>query len=399
MPAKISLTKKAIEALPVPEAGRAYHYDNRVAGLAICVTASGAKSFYLYRWSNGKPTRVRIASWPDITVEQARDRAEVLNAELAQGGDPQARKRAARIGSTLGDLFDCWLEHHGKPHLKTWGESQRIFKNFLGDWKGRRLDTITSGEVQALHTRLGKEHGHYAANRLRALLHTLFAKAGDVGFAGANPVAGVQKFREKSRERFLQGDEMPRFFAALEAEPSETIRDCIVVALLTGARKGNVLTMRWEELQLDVGIWSIPEQKNGERLTLPLGAEVVEILTRRKAASDREWVFPGRRKSGHLVNIAKNWQAVLKRAGIADLHIHDLRRTLGSWQAATGASLPIIGKSLGHKSASATMIYARLNLDPVRQSVGVATAAIMAAAKNGTNGTEGASNGEAKTES
>src|SRR6185503_5001402 len=93
-----------------------------------------------------------------------------------------------------------------------------------------------------------------------------------------------------------------------------------------------------------------------------------------------QYVFPGSGKSGHLEEPKKGWQRILTRAGIADLRIHDLRRTLGSWQAKQGASLAIIGKSLNHKNQNTTAIYARLDLDPVRDSVNTATSAMMAAA-------------------
>ena len=116
-------------------------------------------------------------------------------------------------------------------------------------------------------------------------------------------------------------------------------------------------------------------------MTVALSPKAIEILERRKDASNGgEWVFPGLGSTGHLVEPKAAWQRICKRAGIEDLRIHDLRRTLGSWQAATGASLPVIGKSLGHKSLGATQVYARLNIDPVRIAVNRAVDAMMLAA-------------------
>ena len=112
---------------------------------------------------------------------------------------------------------------------------------------------------------------------------------------------------------------------------------------------------------------------------MTLTPEVVEILRERQDC-DPVWVFPGTGVTGHLVEPKKAWKRVLERAGIADLRIHDLRRTLGSWQAKTGASLVIVGKSLNHKSPSTTAIYARLDLDPIRASVERATGAMLTAA-------------------
>ena len=106
--------------------------------------------------------------------------------------------------------------------------------------------------------------------------------------------------------------------------------------------------------------------------------DAYQSLKRRKKDADSVWVFPGTGKEGHLVDPKKAWLRITKRGGFEDLRIHDLRRTLGSWLAASGVSLPIIGKTLGHKSSQSTQIYARLNLDPVRESLKKATDAMFA---------------------
>jgi integrase len=154
-----------------------------------------------------------------------------------------------------------------------------------------------------------------------------------------------------------------------------------MLSLLTGQRKSNMLAMRWDELNLSRAEWRIPKTKNGEPLTVHLPPQAIDILQTRNAQSDSEWVFPGSGKAGHLADPKKAWKRILERAEIKDLRIHDLRRTLGSWQTALGASGFIVGKSLGHKSMQATAVYARLNLDPVRDSVNAAADAMFKAGK------------------
>lgn len=134
--------------------------------------------------------------------------------------------------------------------------------------------------------------------------------------------------------------------------------------------------MRWKDINFHTATWRIEETKNGEAQTIHLPHQAVELLKARKLESDSPWVFPGSGASGHLADPKKAWARILKEAGIENLRIHDLRRTLGSYQAATGANGYIIGKSLGHKSQQSTAIYARLNLDPVRESVNKATDAM-----------------------
>ena len=188
-----------------------------------------------------------------------------------------------------------------------------------------------------------------------------------------NCAIGFKKFKEKSRDRFLQPDELPRFFKALSDEPNEAARDFFMISLLTGARKSNTLAMHWRDINFTTETWRIEDTKNSESQTIHLPKEAVDILKERKIYSESPWVFEGSGKSGHLADPKKAWMRILKEAGIDNLRIHDLRRTLGSYQAATGANGYIIGKSLGHKSQQSTAIYARLNLDPVRESVNKAT--------------------------
>lgn len=140
------------------------------------------------------------------------------------------------------------------------------------------------------------------------------------------------------------------------------------------------LAMRWDQINLEQGEWYIPNTKNKTPQTIPLTEEAIVILQRRKQAVTSEYVFPSTGSTGHLMEPKLGWQRILARAEVANLRIHDLRRTLGSWQARTGASLAIIGKSLNHKSPQATAIYVRLDLDPVRASVEKATKAIFNAA-------------------
>jgi len=199
----------------------------------------------------------------------------------------------------------------------------------------------------------------------------------------ANPAQRITQFKEVSRERFLQPDELKNFFQAVADEKNETIRDYILISLLTGARRSNVLSMQWGEISFERAEWRIPETKNGTSHTLPITTQAMQILKQRKELKDSNFVFSGTGKSGHLVEPKKGWIRIKDRAGIKDLRLHDLRRSLGSWQAITGASLTIIGKTLAHMDVSTTAIYARLNNDPVREAMETATRAMMNAGKQG----------------
>lgn len=381
---RFSFNLTELTRLEPPARGRRHVYDTRCPGLTLCVTPAGTKTFYLYRRVQGRPQRTHLGRFPGMTVEQARKRAAVLNAEIAEGGDPQQRKRRLREEVTLGELFEHYMETHAKVHKRSWQEDERLFRQFLAPWAHRRASSVTRSMVQALHAKVGRDNGRYSANRLLALLSTVFNKTADAHAGLANPTTGITRFREESRDRFMDGEEVARFFKALAEEPNPLYRDFFVVCLLTGARRRNVQAMRWSDADLDRGIWRVSgaESKSGQPLVVVLPEPVVVLLRSRRAQVDSQYVFPARSRSGHLVEPRFAWLRILERAGLEELRIHDLRRTLGSWQAANGTSLPIIGRALGHRDPNTTSVYARLNLDPVRAAVDAAARAMLTAAAN-----------------
>lgn len=377
---KLSFTKAAIENLPQPAAGWTYHYDTKVRGLAIGVSFTGAKSFVVYRKVQGRPERITLGRYPDLTIEQARGKAQAINAAIAHGENPADKKRAARKEMTFGALFAEYLERHAKHNKRTWEEDRDVFGRHLGALGKLKLSAVKRSDIAAIHSHIGKEHPR-TANKALALVSSIFGRAIEWGlWDSRNPARGIKRFKEHSRDRFLQADELPRFFQAVTEEPNDTIRDYVLISLLTGARRSNVLAMQREDISFDRGEWRIQHTKNGIPQTVTLSPEALAILANRKPAEPSGFVFPGPGKTGHLKEPRKGWERILMRAGIQDLRIHDLRRTLGSWQAKTGASLTIIGKSLNHKSPVTTAVYARLDLDPVRESVQKATNAMLAAA-------------------
>jgi len=382
---KTRFTKTAIAGLS-PGESRYFIYDSETPNLAVCVSPAGRKTFYRCGKVRGRAMRVHLGAWPAITVQVARKLTLKVSAEIANGIDPQAEKRTARNEPTLRDLFEWYLEHHAKPHLspRTWQGDEQRFRTYLSQWSTRRLSQITRTEIVSLHTRLGATIP-VGANKVINLLRVLFRHGIRIGWCKANPAADIKRFKQQPRERYLQPDELPKFFAALE-HVSPLIRDFLLMCLFSGARRGNVQAMRWEDIDIDAGVWQIPAEQSKSRrsMRIVLPAAATEILQRRVSESSSEWVFPGRgSKTGHIAEPKRGWNRVRELAGIGDVRLHDLRRTLGSWQAAGGSSLAIIGKSLGHSNPSSTAIYARLNLDPVRESVEKATAAMLDAASDG----------------
>ena len=382
--AKLNFTKAGLESLTIPAKGWAYYYDLKVQGLGVGIGSTGKKSFILYRKINGKPERIAIGPYPDLSIEQARGKASELNAAIANGANPAEIKRGRVVEIVFGELFNQYIERHAKMNKKTWAEDQQRYNQYLAKPLGKKkLSLIDRKLIASIHSNITMAGHPTVANRIIALVSSVYGWALSSGvWEQNNPARGVKKNQEKSRDRFIQGDELPRFFKAVGEEPNETMRDYFLLSLLTGARQANVLAMCWEDISFERAEWRIEETKNGTPQTVTLSPEAMEILHNRKPVEPAEFIFPSERSSasGHLQNPKKAWKRVLDRAGLSNLRIHDLRRTLGSWQAKSGASLAIIGKSLNHKNQNTTAIYARLDLDPVRDSVNTATSAMMAAA-------------------
>jgi integrase len=431
----IRFTKQTIDALPLPPPGKRDTYrEDKTSGLQLRVTSNGVNSWSVFRRTKaGPPQRVTLGKYPDMTIEQARKHAATVVQTIQAGGDPAAIRRAHREEMTFGELFEQYIERHSKPRKLTWKEDETKYKQYLARPLGsKKLSTIGRRDIAQVHSSVSSGHPT-TANRVLALVSSVFGWAISAGlWDKLNPAKGIKRNRERSRDRFLQANELPHFFAALAVEPLETVRDYIWISLLTGARRANVLGMRWRDVSLENAEWRIERTKNGEPQTVMLAPQAVEVLKRRKPQKPAEYVFPGPGEAGHLVEPRKTWKRVLARAQalwfvqalsdaagwhsdataqarseaiadpravltryatqakesgldpaafeLRDLRIHDLRRTLGSWQARAGASLAIIGKSLNHKSVQTTAIYARLDQDPVRQSVERATSEMFAAA-------------------
>ncbi len=389
---RFQFNKERLLTLPTPATGtRATYYDTKTTGLQLRVTPAGVKTFSMYRRTKGGgPERVTLGRFPAMTVEQARKAASTVNSEIEHGANPAEVKRALKAEPTLVEFFTEYGKRHGAKKL-SWRDDQQRFRDYLQKPLGDRKLTMINRQmiVRLLSDAEAAGKATATVRQIRALVSGIFGKAIEWGYLETNPAQGVKVAgRVVSRDRFLQADELPRFFQSLAEEPSIAMRDFILLALLTGARRENLCAMRWAEINLADSVWRIPDTKNGTPQNVTLSPEAVTILQARKEAAKpgAVFVFPGPGASGHMVEPKKAVIRVMERAGIPygrndpnGVTLHDLRRTLGSWQARTGASMAIIGKSLNHKSQQATAIYARLDLDPVRASVNTATAAMMEA--------------------
>jgi hypothetical protein len=179
---RINFTKAALARAEPPAKGqRDYWYDERETGLVMAVTHAGAKTFYLYKRIDGRPERVLLGRFPDLSVENARKLAAKVKGQVAVGANPQADRRAIRDEMTFKALFDEYMEKHSKLHKRSWKYDEREVNKFISHWFKRRISTIEKTDVQRLHAQIGKDSGPYQANRLLERIRSIFNKAADWG--------------------------------------------------------------------------------------------------------------------------------------------------------------------------------------------------------------------------
>ncbi len=426
----IHFRKDILSNLNPPSKGRTYYHDTQTGILSAYLTSKGTFTFYTRKRVSGKDVRIIIGEFPAITIVQARKKAQELIGLVASGKDPYAEKQKEKAqNKTFEELFIEYMERYSRVHKRSWKYDEREVNKFLSHWFKRRLSSITKVEIQLLCEKIYNINGLYQSNRILERIRAMYNKAIEWGWEGTNPTIGIKKYKERSRDRFVFPNEMPFLIKALDEEPNATARDYLWMLLLTGARRTNTLMMRWVDINWEMSFWQIPVTKNGEPVLIPLVDKAKEILVERKKHSNSDWVFPSTEDSTkHLVNFKRAWKHIQQKStialwaqddkysvlidesdlkangyievnnkfecivqkatkqniilpeGLMDVHIHDIRRTFGSYQAITGSSLQIIGKSLGHKSSLSTQVYARLNLDPVRESIEKAMHAMLTTA-------------------
>ncbi len=360
--------------------------DLSCKGLQLRISPNGRKIFRLRIWDSKRKREIRetLGGYPQLSISLARDIVREKYARIIKG-DSDEVALAERI--TLDEAAASWIETYAMQNLKRWQEEERRYARYISPHLGRKIVAdITPEMIEVWRDKLLKQKKERGGDTLskgmvnRAQI-TLSSILGKVCLSGKNPASRVKKFPAKRRNVFLKSQDLELFFAQIEKpETPELLRDYLLLSIYTGARKSNVLAMKWEDIDLQLGIWIIQEEesKNKDSMIVPLTKQAVDILKERRKNKISQWVLPSPRKKGeHLAEPRRLWHKFLDESGLGrSFRLHDLRRTLGSWQAITGSSLQIIGSSLGHKSTQSTEAYAHLIIDPVREAMQRAADAI-----------------------
>jgi integrase len=406
----IKITRKSIADLHPAEKPVTY-FDSTLPGFGLKIQPTGARSWILeYRPGAGgravAKKRMKIGSFATHTPEQARE-AKTL-ARVTLGGDPAAARAEERASLTVAELSSLFLANHVKLKRKarTYDEYKSAVDRYivpvLGSIRGSLVTPADVARLQAHITR-GKtakgNGGRTMANRTLAVLSAMYGWAGKQGLValGTNPSVPIERFKERRMERFLTSVEIGALGQALseaetiglpydvdttkakakhapKAENRLTVYSPHAIAavrlfLLTGMRRREILDLRWSQVDLERGVLFLPDSKTGAK-TVVLSAPalvVIEGLDRVGSyviAGDSAGTDNEKPRS----DLAKPWRAVLKRAGLEKVRLHDLRHSFASVGVGGSLGLPIVGKLLGHSKAATTERYAHLDIEPLRRA-------------------------------
>jgi integrase len=351
---------------PVPPGMRKIRItDTELTGFILEVWATGGMTFWLkYVDPNRRSREIKIGKAGDLTVEQARKKARELRAQVALTGDPAAERDKRRAVPTFGAFVAERYLPYAKARLRSYRDHESFCRlRLVPAWGNRRLDDFRPADIVDLQRRLGEETlSPSTINRYVVLAKRIFnlALRWEV-YAGRNPCQHADLAQERHRERFLSPEELRKLFLALDAEPNRTAAACIALLALTGARKGEALGLRWEDLDIARRTWRVPKSKSGRPRHITLSDAAVAVLLAQPRRPDCPWVFPGAVAGRPIENVRKCWERVKKAASLPpDTRPHDLRHTFASLIVGGGHSLYEVQTLLGHSTPVMTARYAHL---------------------------------------
>ena len=386
MPTKI--TKRTVDQLS-PCGQDVLAWDTDVKGFGVRCRASGAKFYVLKTRIGGRQRWLTIGQhgspW---TPDSARREALRLLGLKAGGGDPATMRDRQKVAVTIAELADRFMREHVAQHCKarTAEEYQRAVERYINPRLGRhRITDLTRADVAQFH----HQHRDHPcqANRSLAVLSKMLnlAEAWGLRTELNNPCRHVKKYREEKRERYLTMQELQRLGATLaDAGRNKTETPFVVAAIgllaLTGARLSEILTLRWQYVDLENGVLRLPDSKTGAK-PIFLNDAAIKLLRTMPTMQGNPFVIAGKKPGARLINLQKPWRRIRAAAKLGDVRLHDLRHTYASVGAGAGMSLPVIGKLLGHTQSATTQRYAHIANDPVRAASNQIGNAISAAMK------------------
>lgn len=381
------ITKRVITQLRPPEAGEKFVWDSELRGFGIRIKASGAGAFVVqYRNTEGRTRRYKIGSISALDVDEARKAAKRLLADVAHGADPALERRTFRQSLTVDQLCERYvadaekglvLGRRGSAKKSTTlvtdkGRIERHIKPLLGS---RKVVSLTSADIVEFmrNVQIGKTAGEFktkprgkavvrggrgTASRTMGLLGGILSYAQRQGVRADNPARGIQRPADAQRQRFLAAEEYAALRRAMRSVWGDraNLANILILLALTGARKNEIVRLRWDEVDLQARVLHLGDTKTGLSIR-PLCRQALAILGALSRSS--EWVFPALGGKRPITVFEKAWPCVFEQAGLAGCTPHTLRHSFATHAASLGYSEFVVAGLLGHRLGSVTSRYVK----------------------------------------
>ena len=344
------LTDTKIAAIKPPESGQQEHPDHKVTGLRLRVGAGGKKTWTLRRRVGEKVINRKLGNYPGMGLAAARTAAERVLEALEREGTTEALDR------TFGDVTAHWIKHEAKDKNRGWREQERRLElHVLPKWRERKLGDIRRGDVREL---IGGIDGEILPNRVLAVVRRIFNYALENDWLDTSPAQGVKAPKEeKARERVLDMAEIARVWrgAELLGYPAGPFFRLLI---LTGQRRTEVASIRWADLDLKGGTWTLPASstKASRGHVVPLSPAAVKILDRLPQLGPFALTNDGETHFQHYSKAKSALDRFITATGepMEPWNIHDLRRSVATHAVRLGASVETVGRLLNHAAAGVT---------------------------------------------
>lgn len=351
------------------------YYDEAVTGFVLECRSTGGKSFYLRYDSNGRQKAVKLAAFGDAPFAQIKRKAEKLRAEVALGGDPAAAKAEAKAVPIYAELAAMHMAD-AETHQRSYATTEMYMRKHIVPRWGRMRITDINPRAISLWLASKRDEGLAPATvvKIKAIFGRSFelgARWGVPGCEGKNPVRAVEtKPVDNMRGRYLTADEAAKLIAAAEGSRNPLLASIIRLLLATGMRVGELLSARWENVDVDRQTLFLPTTKNGRSRFVPLAQAAIKAIAELPRAQGAVFLFPSPKCPGeHLTTIKHGWQTARDAADLPGLRIHDLRHSSASFMINSGVDIYSVGKVLGHRSVQSTQRYSCLRQDTLLAAV------------------------------
>lgn len=379
-----SLTKRTVDSLAANHDGRdRIHWDDKLPGFGLRLNPSGAAGWLVqYRTLHGRTRRLTLGALGVLTPDEARKRAKIELGRVEDGHDPSAERKAARRAITVAELCDDYLaagEGRIKPSTLAMDRSriETHVKPLLGERPVKGLTTldierflrdVTIGKSAKAKPMSGaRRRGGYAAggagvaSRTVGMLGTILERAVRDQTLERNPVRGVKRPKDIPRTPPFEFETLGEIGATIREAAANgenlTALRAIRILLLTGCRRMEVLSLRWDAVDAAKQCLRLADTKSGRQVR-PIGRAAIEAIDTAPRDEVSPYVLPASTGRGHFVGLPRVWARIAKRAGIVGVPIHGLRHWFASAAAEMNFSELTIAGLLGHSVRGVTARYA-----------------------------------------